>query len=239
MGAPTDPSGSALQFGPRTVYLPLAGALVLADLHLGRAASAGITVPIGGSTDVLERLRAMLSRFEPETVVLAGDVLHAFSVLPAPVVDAVADIEDLVADAGANLVVLAGNHDAMLERATDAEVFEQYRLDAASTIVCHGHERPAGTADRYVIGHEHPAFEIEGRKRPCVLYGAGAYRGGDVIVLPPFSRLPRGVTVGNILREGADSPMIDDIGTFRAGVWDDRQERLRWFPPLAACREFL
>ncbi|MFC6726746.1 metallophosphoesterase, partial [Halobium palmae] len=91
----------------------------------------------------------------------------------------------------------------------------------------------------YVVGHDHPAIEIEGQKRPCFLYGPGVYRGADVLVLPAFNRLARGVTVNGRWGSDFQSPLLSRVNEFRPVVYDtDSQETLE-FPPLGKLRRML
>lgn len=225
-------------FARRAAYLEPADALVLADVHLGRDRGSAVELPLGERDDVLDRLGGLLDRFTPATVVVAGDLLHSFDHLPDGVAEAVASFRKVVEAAGADLVVTPGNHDGLLGTAFDGTTPEEHRL-ADGTLVCHGHERPSGSAPRYVVGHDHPALEVEGRRHPCFLYGEGAFRDGDVLVLPAFSRLARGVDVG-AARGGFMSPLLaGGAGGFSPVVYDDDAGEALAFPPLSALREHL
>ena len=70
------------EFRDRALYLPGAETLVLADLHLGRAATSAVQVPLGEQQDITSRLEGLIDRYTPTGVVLAGDVLHSFSDTP-------------------------------------------------------------------------------------------------------------------------------------------------------------
>lgn len=223
----------------RAAVVPRADALVLADPHLGRAAASSVDAPLPDGTDVRERLEGLLERTDPETVVVAGDLLHSFDRLPRGVERDLAALESAIVDARASLVVTPGNHDAMLESVFDGETTAEYRLADGETVVCHGHDPPTADATLYVIGHDHPAISVEGRKRPCFLYGPGAYDGADVFVLPAFTRLASGATVNGMSGADFQSPLIGDAGRFHPGVWDDDREEALWFPPLEECRRLL
>ncbi|WP_049926366.1 metallophosphoesterase [Halopiger goleimassiliensis] len=223
----------------RSAVVPDADALVLADVHLGRAAASSVDAPLPDGTDVLDRLEELLDRTAPETVVVAGDLLHSFDRLPRGVERDLAALESAVADADASLVVTPGNHDTMLESVFDGTTATEYRLADGETVVCHGHERPSEDAALYVIGHDHPAISIEGRKRPCFLYGPDAYDGADVFVLPAFTRLAPGSTVNGMSASDFQSPLVRDAGRFHPGVWDADQAEALWFPPLEECRHLL
>ncbi len=220
----------------RAAYLPDPGALVLADLHLGRSRTSNVELPLPEREAIASRMADLLEAVEPGTVVLAGDVVHAFGRVPEGVHGAFSELREHVERAGAELVVVRGNHDAALDSLADP--VSKHRLDDG-TLVCHGHEEPAADADRYVIGHEHPAIEIEGVRRPCFLWGEGTYRGADVLVLPAFTELAAGVTVNGMRGRDAQSPLLAELGAFRPIVREEESEETLVFPPLDAFRKLL
>ena len=223
-------------FRDRAAYLPGEDALVLADLHVGRDAASAVELSLGERADLTERLAALLDHFGPAEVVFAGDVLHAFDRVPEGVEETLSALSETVADAGAELVVVRGNHDSMLD-SLFADAFEEHRV--GETLVHHGDARPAGTASRYVVGHDHPAIEIEGARRPCLLYGPDTFRGGDVVMLPAFNRLAPGTLVNGMRTRDFQSPLVTDADALRPTVWDaDAAESLS-FPPLGEFRRLL
>lgn len=230
-----------LPFSPieRALFVPAADTLVIADVHLGRGAASSVDAPIDDAKAIRDRLESLLTRTDPETVVVAGDVLHAFDGVPCGVERDLAALEDTVDAADASLVVTPGNHDTMLETVFDGAIASEYRLADGETVVCHGHERPKTDATRYVIGHDHPALSVDGRKRPCFLYGPTVYGRADVIVCPAFTTLAGGATVNEMRARAFQSPLVTDADAFHPGVWDDSSEELLWFPPLGECRRLL
>jgi hypothetical protein len=227
-----------LRFRDRSVYLPGADALVVADLHVGRDRTSGVELPMGEREDLVDRLRALVGESLPAEVVVAGDLLHAFDSVPRGVPGTVAAIEGAVAAGGAELVVVRGNHDAMIEAVYDGPVHDAYR-PGGGTAVCHGDEEPAATADLYVVGHDHPAIEIEGRRRPCFLLGREVYRGADVLMLPAFNRLASGATVNGATGADLLSPLAADLERFRPVVRDREAGETLRFPPLGQFRRLL
>ncbi|WP_171814690.1 metallophosphoesterase [Halopiger xanaduensis] len=234
----------------RAAYLPDADALLVADVHLGRAAASSVDAPIDDGADVRDRLASLLERTGAGTVVVAGDLLHSFNSVPHGVARDLSALESAVTAAGADFVVTPGNHDTMLAELEgfDGEVVDEYRLADGETVVCHGHEQPSAEAKRYVVGHDHPALSIEGRKRPCFLYGPGVYESGtgtatgdpaDVLVLPAFTRLAGGAAVNGMRARDFQSPLVADADAFYPAVWDGEREESLWFPPLGECRRLL
>jgi hypothetical protein len=208
--------------------------LVLSDLHVGKEATA-VEFPVGERADLVDRLSALLAWGTPETVVLAGDVLHSFGSVPTGAAETLHDLERAVRDAGAELVVTPGNHDRMLDGVWHGRTRQSYRV--GETLVCHGHERPEETATRYVVGHDHPTIEIEGRRRPCYL--VGEQDRGEVVMLPAFTRLVRGVVVNDMRAHEFQSPLVTDADALRPVVWDDDAGEPLEFPPLGEFRRLL
>ena len=225
----------------RALYLPDADALVLADLHLGRDVESNVQLPLGETENLVERLEALLDRFEPGVVVFAGDVLHAFDRIAEDVEEAIETLQELVADADAALVVTPGNHDGLLGDAFGLDCRDEYRL-ADGTIVCHGHEEPDADADRYLIGHDHPAIRLEGKKHPCYLLGERTYQDSNVVVLPSFNPLVRGTAINSLARSDFHSPIVASgrpLGAYRPVVWDATGDEALEFPPLSEFRKLL
>lgn len=222
-------------FGERAAYLPDAEALVLSDLHVGRDEVSDVALPLGERADLVERLEELLDEFDPEEVVFAGDLLHVHGNVPVGVQDTVAPLETAVGDAGASLHVVRGNHDTMLG-AVGITAEESVEL-RDGTVVCHGHEHPPVDAPRYVVGHQHPAVEIEGQRHPCFLYGPNQHDGSDVLVTPAFTRLAAGTPVGGLGAGAAVSPLLADPDGYRPIVVSDGETLA--FPALGELRGLL
>jgi len=229
------PGGMA--FRDRAVYLPGASTLVLADVHLGKDAASNVEMPLGEREDVTGRFAALVERFEPREVVVAGDLLHSFSTLPRGVVETLEELRTIAREAGGRMVVTPGNHDTMLGDLWTGPTPAEYR--AGDWLVTHGHEEPETAADRYLVGHDHPGIEIEGQRRPCYLYGEGVYRGADVLVLPAFTRLAAGTPVNGARNGDLMSPLARAVDTFRPLVRDEAAEETLTFPPLSTFRRML
>ncbi|WP_396610360.1 metallophosphoesterase [Haloferax sp. S1W] len=240
----------------RAIYLPTADALVLSDLHVGRAEAPDVSYPLGERTDLSQRLAALCEEFDPREVVFAGDVLHRFDRVSDRAVETVELLAETCRDAGSRPVFVAGNHDTMLaevwssddhdekqsanlhDEKQSADLHHEYRLDDNS-LISHGHRHPDGSSHLHVVGHDHPTLTIDGRTRPCVLYGPEAYRGADVLMLPAFTRLAGGVEVNQMRAADFQSPMVQDVGAFRPLVRDEEAGETLTFPPLEKLRRLL
>ena len=228
---------AGLEFRDRAVYLREAGTLVLADVHLGKDAASNVEMRLGEHEDVTGRFAGLVERFDPKEVVLAGDLLHSFSTLPRGVMETLDGLRTTAREAGARLVVTPGNHDTMLGDLWKGPTEREYRV--GDWVVSHGHEAPESAADRYLVGHDHPAIEIEGQRRPCYLYGEGLYRGADVLMLPAFTRLAAGTPVNGTRNGDLMSPLAERVDAFRPIVWDEGAEETLAFPPLSSFRRML
>jgi metallophosphoesterase superfamily enzyme len=228
-----------ITFHRRGVFVPAAATLVVADLHVGRGEASNVTFPLGERADLVDRLGALLAETEPETVVFAGDVLHRFDGASERARGTVDALAHACRDAGARSVFVRGNHDTVLDDLCDDVESAHVVADNPRTVVCHGHEVPETRADRYVIGHDHPAITIEGQRHPCVLAIPDAHRGADVLMLPAFSRLASGVTVNDARGGDLQSPLIDSLAEARPVVYDTEGRSTLQFPPLSEFRKLL
>jgi len=228
-----------ITFHRRGVCLADTATLVVADLHVGRGEASNVTLPLGERTDLVDRLGGLLAETEPETVVFAGDVLHRFDGATDRARGTVAALAGACRDAGARPAFVRGNHDTALGSLRDG-VEPAHVVDGdPRTVVCHGHETPEPAADRYVIGHDHPAITIEGQRRPCFLEIPDAHRGADVLMLPAFSRLAPGVTVNDARGGDLQSPLVDSLADARPVVYDTEDGSTLRFPPLSEFRRLL
>ena len=222
----------------RAIVFPDQGTLVVSDVHIGREATSDVELPMGEADDHVSRLDSLLAETDATNVVVAGDFLHSFGSVPYGVHESVNRFVATVEDAGATLTVVAGNHDKILSEFAEIDTKPSLAIHSG-TVIHHGHELPERDADRYLIGHEHPAITIEGQKRPCFLYGEGCYRGADLLMLPAFSRVAAGVSVNGMRAADFQSPLVRDADALRPVVWDESAEEALSFPPLGQFRRML
>ena len=171
-----DVMGETLWLLPEhAVWWPRAAMLMVADVHLGKAAAfraLGQPVPHGTTSDNLARLLDLTRRYPARQLVCLGDFLHARAARTAAVLLALHDWRRAL-PSRVRCTLVRGNHDA---HAGDPPPEAAFSVMAEPWVVapfalCHEPgARPEGFA---MAGHLHPA---------CVLRGAG----GDALRLPCF-----------------------------------------------------
>ena len=201
----------------RAVWLPARRALLVADVHLGKAASfraLGVPVPGGTTRATLGRIDALVRALAPDALVVLGDLLHGPAVQQAAAVDALARWR--AGHAAIDVVLVRGNHD---DRAGDPPAACGIRaVDAPWRIgplaLCHAPDDRAASetgaaagngareaAAHVLCGHLHPVVRLRTRadalRLPCfwlrpdctVLPAFGDFTGGALVTPGPRDTL--------------------------------------------------
>lgn len=217
----------------RAVYLPGLDTLVCADLHLGRGDGPGYHLPIGDPARILRQLDRLLERFGPAEVIVAGDVVDRFGPPDAATREMLEALRSHCADRGADLQLVAGNHDRGLAAVVDpAPPTELARGSDPQVVICHGDALPTTEGALIIYGHDHPTLLVEGARYPCILEGHTA-DGTALCQLPSFSPAVTGVRVGAD-RAGLRSPLSETAAALRPVITDPASGRTHRFPPLAS-----
>lgn len=161
----------------RAVWWPAEKALLVADIHLGKAGSfrrLGVPVPHGTTADALQRLDALLRLTDARRLIVLGDLLHSVQGRSAGTLAQVAAWRASRTDLALTLV--RGNHDL---RAGDPPPawgvqMADEPLRIGPLALAH---HPDPVAGAYVLaGHVHPAAVVGGRahdrlRLPCFHFG--------------------------------------------------------------------
>lgn len=215
----------------RALWLGEPRILAVADLHVGYAWAhrhAGQLMPITARDDTPDRLSALVADYQPERVVLLGDIVHR-AVPVQPVKEALRNVLECL-PAGVTVTAIAGNHDRHLERllpggncVTPVSHWVTHRC-----VFVHGDTSSAensklaiGEAQRHggwiIMGHEHPSVTLgDGaatwQRYPCFLVCE------NVLVLPAFSQWAAGNTRAEFM-----SPLLQGASvTSRVAILGDR-----------------
>jgi len=175
--------------GHRALYWPEGGALLIADLHLGKAdvfRRAGIAVPSGGTADDLQRLRSLVQTSQCRQLWILGDIVHG-PLQTAPWLQQWLNWRRQHAKLEVHL--LRGNHDRSVSAATlDIEVHEQ-DLALGPFRLRHEPGAPPDTGQGHVLcGHLHPQASFSGMPRRWPAF----WLRERMTILPAFSRFTAG-----------------------------------------------
>ena len=169
------------------LYWPDECALVVADLHLEKGsafATRGMLLPPYDTAETLQRLAAVIARFDPRLVVALGDNFHDGGGSSRLSLRDRATLEAL--QRGRDWMWIAGNHDPD-PAAGLGGLFAGF---IALGPIIFRHEPTAGPCDGEIAGHLHPCARISLRGRAIarrcfatdgrrlVMPAFGAYAGG-------------------------------------------------------------
>ena len=210
--------------------------LVVSDLHLEKGsyyASRGQMLPPYDTRTTLARLRSLLVRLKPRTVVCLGDSFHD----PAAVLRmADEDARDLRAMTAAHeWVWIEGNHDPAPPKDLGGRTVRELRL---GRLVLR-HDPTPGSAEGEIAGHLHPCARVIGStgqivrrrcfatdRRRLVMPAYGALTGGlnilDEAYRPLFSRSLIAAILGRdgVYLTGADRLAPDRSAPARRAAGD-------------------
>lgn len=187
----------------KALYWPAGEALLVADIHFGKAAAyraLGQPVPRGTTTSNLQRLDALLAQYRCRQLIFLGDFLHARqSHAPATLAALHAWRER---HAGLDILLIRGNHD---RSAGDPPPTLDIRVVAEPCLLgpfALQHEPTPHPSHHVLAGHVHPVCVLRGRGRqrlrlPCfsleerstLLPAFGAFTGGMQVGAQPGRRL--------------------------------------------------
>lgn len=163
-------------FAAAALYWVEARTLVVADVHLGKAATFrahGIALPAGTTETNLSRLTALLTETGAERLLFLGDLLHARAGRTEVLIERVAAWRRQFATLTIDLVL--GNHD---RRA--GEIPATWGMRCVDELVeppfVWRHEPGACETGYLVAGHVHPAVRLRGPGEaltlPCFYFGS-------------------------------------------------------------------
>jgi DNA ligase-associated metallophosphoesterase len=171
----------------RALWLPELATVLVADVHIGKAAAfrhLGAPVPEGTTGGTLDRLSALLHTTAARQLVVLGDLMHSAQARRGAPDAAFGAWRQRHAEVALTLV--AGNHDQRAGAPPPGwavqVVDEPYALAPGLTLVHHPREVPGHYA---LAGHVHPAVVLSARgpgslRLPCF------HVGPHCTVLPAF-----------------------------------------------------
>lgn len=221
-GSIAPPDGVLLLPG-RAAFLPASGTLLVADLHLGKAATfrhAGLPVPEGSAQADLDRLGRLLAGTPARRLVVLGDLLHAAVGCTPAVIGGFRTLRDRFPAVA--FVLVLGNHDGAARRHAHALGLDVCvtRLDEPPFRLVHDAGGDEGTPPPDVrlaiAGHVHPRATVAGPSggrvtQRCFHLGRHARR--DTLLLPAFGSFTGGAAIdaspGDRVWMAADDAVVD------------------------------
>lgn len=209
--------------------------VVLGDLHLGYESALeeeGMYIPRMNTESIRDAMNGILSSYEPERVVLLGDIKHDFKRSKREASTEVRQIIRLLTEAS-DVIVVKGNHDNFLQNIlSDMGLMAVDYIDMGGFRLEHGHVdsgvRPV------IIGHEHPSVRIPGAMSGGMKIQCFVHQKEDgVIVIPPFSPFSSGndlvvdkkgimaPALANSNYPDADLYGVSEVGIIRLGKLKD------------------
>lgn len=160
----------------RAIYWAAERTLLVADLHLGKAATfraLGAPVPETPTYETLERLSCLVEKVAPQRIAFLGDLLHDREAATGAPRDALLDW--CGRHPGVELELIVGNHDRRAMSRLDEAVLCAISLadERSAGPFVYAHHPPVGQPEGYVLcGHIHPGFRLTARGRrtatlPC------------------------------------------------------------------------
>lgn len=167
----------------RALYWENEHAIILSDLHLGKAAhfrKHGIALPSSISEKDLNRLKQLIIHYQTEKVIIVGDLIHAGNNKE------VIEFQQLTsAFPNVSFILIKGNHDKQsdifLHELGIKSIFQNMVLNELYFV-----HQPADLKQYTISGHIHPGIKIKlGNKQrlplPCFVVN------NQQLILPAFS----------------------------------------------------
>ncbi|HDI10675.1 MAG TPA: metallophosphoesterase [Euryarchaeota archaeon] len=233
-----------MEIGLYSLFIEEIGALVVSDLHLGYEiylGEIGVHVPLTQYKKIREYLEENIEEFDPQMLIVLGDLKHDFSKASWQEWREIKDFFDLFS--GREVHLIRGNHDNYLKpiaRKRGIELKDQITIGKYKFF--HGH-KPVELGKVNLMGHEHPAISIRDEmgvkwKFKCLLYGE--FEKSDLIVLPSMSPLMGGTEVNVSGREDLLSPILRERGVDHMRVYVvDEEAGIYEFPRIGELKSEL
>ncbi|AVO31489.1 ligase-associated DNA damage response endonuclease PdeM [Stenotrophomonas maltophilia] len=177
---------SLILLGARALYWPARQALLIADLHLGKAdvfRRSGIALPAGGTRTDLQRLQSLLDTYTCRELWILGDILHGPAHRAAWYQQWLAWRER---NAALDVHVLRGNHDRQLPHAQlQVHIHDEVRLQPFLL----RHEPMPDAALHVIAGHLHPQIALPPLRRRFPAF----WLRERMTILPAFSAFTAGI----------------------------------------------
>ena len=195
-------------------FLPKHSALVLSDVHLGKATTFqahGLPVPEGDDTADLTRISRLVKTTKAQQLIIAGDLLHSPSgVSPA----LISQLETWMNQCSAKITLVLGNHDQRALRAHPMESVPSLELDGLHII----HDPADATEGFSICGHLHPVIRVKDKPRSH-LRTACFWLTEHTLILPSFGTFTGGHPIEPTSKDRIFAPLNDRVVELPPSYW--------------------
>ncbi len=199
----------------RALYLPTQGALLVSDLHLGKAETFqhfGLPVPSQVNQGTLARLEALCAQYKADSLWILGDLFHGREGMVDEVIDAWLRFLERT-QVSAHLIL--GNHDRRLQNSLTQLSVECFVSAVEVDSILFSHEPEAGTDQFNICGHIHPCLRLnmvgDRLRLPCFHWQPRQNR----LTLPSFGEFTGGYDIA--LAAGEAAYVVADGAVVRFG----------------------
>ena len=164
----------------RSIFWDKEKSLILSDLHLGKTAhfrKNGIALPNGVIEKDLENLQKLIEHYEPEKIIIVGDLFHAELNSEIEIFRKWFESFNMI-----KWLLVKGNHDKFSKKfgMKETDIYENENL-------IFSHEALDSIQKPQISGHIHPGVSLMAQNRqklkfPCFLVSE------NQIILPAFSQ---------------------------------------------------
>jgi uncharacterized protein len=202
--------------------------LIISDVHLGLEESLhikGILVPKQQADMIIKSLKIILTKVQPETIIVNGDLKHNFGKNLKQEWNDTLKLIGFLEKHCQELIFIKGNHDNFLKTiAAQRKINVVEDLMISDIFLTHGdkikeHNKNTKTI---IIGHEHPAISLtdKSKKEVYKCFLKGKYKNESLIVMPSFNPLSYG---SDVLNHRRFSPYLEDTSNFDVFVVGDKE----------------
>jgi uncharacterized protein len=180
----------------KALYLPDEGALLVSDVHLGKAETfQGLGIPISSqiNEENLQRLRLLHAQTQPKNLFILGDLFHSKKSL---VPEVLCSWDTFLKEIEAQVCLIVGNHDRRLIATLPpwAMACQAEAVSLGSFLLSHEPEIDHAAALN-ICGHIHPVVKLRSRtdslRLPCFFVERDEKR----LTLPSFGEFTGGYEV--------------------------------------------
>ena len=176
----------------KAVYVEALNSLLVSDVHLGKSETfqaAGIPIANTVNQQTLDRLRSLLTHFQPAQLLILGDLFHSKYALVDEVLDA---WKTFLSGINSTVTLIVGNHDRTLVQQLQHLPLNIHTdsLQIENLLLSHEPESQSQTLN--ICGHIHPCVRIRTKlddlRLPCFYLDQTQ----NVLMLPSFGEFTGG-----------------------------------------------